>query len=293
MKNYKNIKFINSFSKSKFVLININRKLYLKKKIRNPQKRDFESILKNNFFYKNIKIDNVKAQHIDIESLKDLKKKNYFITEYINGSSGDLILSNLGSNEINAISNFIREYFNYIQKRIHWVRFNRKIITNKLDEIYIKIKIPYLKKLFNKNKKNVLKEIDNINYYPNSFCHGDLTLSNMIIAKNKIYLIDFLKTYNDGIAQDLSKIYQEFILGWSSRKFKDKEFLRSETIYRKVIKNNFFYLFPKNIRKVLKFEILMTLLRIFPYVDKNDKVTIDWLSKSLNKLNKKNYLKIK
>ena len=75
MKNYKNIKFINSFSKSKFVLININRKLYLKKKIRNPQKRDFESILKNNFFYKNIKIDNVKAQHIDIESLKDLKKK--------------------------------------------------------------------------------------------------------------------------------------------------------------------------------------------------------------------------
>ena len=115
----------------------------------------------------------------------------------------------------------------------------------------------------------------------------------MIIVKNKIYLIDFLKTYNDGIAQDLSKIYQEFILGWSSRKLKDKEFLRSETIYRKVIKNNFFYLFPKNIRKVLKFEILMTLLRIFPYVDKNDKVTIDWLSKSLNKLNKKNYLKIK
>ena len=116
---------------------------------------------------------------------------------------------NLGAflNKINAISNFIREYFNYIQKRIHWVRFNRKIITNKLDEIYIKIKIPYLKKLFNKNKKNVLKEINNINYYPNSFCHGDLTLSNMIIAKNKIYLIDFLKTYNDGIAQDLSKIY--------------------------------------------------------------------------------------
>ena len=45
----------------------------------------------------------------------------------------------------------------------------------------------------------------------------------MIIEKNKIYLIDFLKTYNDGIGQDLSKIYQEFILGWSSRNLNERE----------------------------------------------------------------------
>ena len=46
MHSTKQIKFINSFSKSKFELININKKLYLKKKIQNPKKKDFESIQK-------------------------------------------------------------------------------------------------------------------------------------------------------------------------------------------------------------------------------------------------------
>ena len=289
MNNAKQIKFINSFSKSKFELINIDKKLYLKKKIQNPKKKDFESIQKNNFFYHNISIKNVKTQIIKIRSFNDLKKKKYFITDYINGYSGDLILRNLGCDEINLIKKFIREYFIFLQQEIKWVKFNKMIIIEKLKQIKIKIKIPYLIKLFNLNKKLVLKELNNIKFYPTSYCHGDLTLSNMIIEKNKIYLIDFLKTYNDGIAQDLSKIYQEFILGWSSRKLDERELLRSEIIYRKIIGYDFFYLFPKNICKVLKFEILMTLLRIFPYVDKNDTITINWLKKSLLKLNKKIY----
>ena len=183
---------------------------------------------------------------------------------------------------------FIREYFNILQNKVKWNKFDKMIVINKLKQVKKKIKIPYLIKLFDVNKKNILKEIDRIKYYPNSFCHGDLTLSNMIIIKNKIYLIDFLKTYNDGIAQDLSKLYQEFILGWSSRKLDERQLLRSKTIYKKIIRNNFFYSFPNNIRKVLKFEIYMTLLRIFPYVDKNDKITINWLEKSLQTLNEKN-----
>ncbi len=293
MQNFKKIKFINSFSKSEFILLNINKKLYLKKKIRNPKKRDYESILKNNYFYNELNINKVKSQYIDIRSFKDLKTKKYFLSEYINGSSGDLILTNLGSTEINIISNFIDEYFYTLKKKVKWVKFSKNIIINKLNNINIKTKIPYLKKLFFKNKKKILKEIKDIKYYPSGFCHGDLTLSNMIIAGDKIYLIDFLKTYNDGITQDLSKIFQEFILGWSSRKLNEREILRSETIYRRIIKDNFFNSFSQNIQKVMRFEVLMTILRIFPYVDKNDKVTINWLNKSLNRINNKNFFKIK
>ena len=113
-------------------------------------------------------------------------------------------------------------------------------------------------------------------------CHGDLTLSNMILKKNKICLIDFLKTYNDGILQDLSKVYQEFVLGWSSRQLSEQEKLRSKIICKKIINKKFFDLFSKKILKHLHFEILMTLFRIFPYVNKNDYLTIKWLKNSIN-----------
>ena len=48
MNNHKPISFSGSFSKSKFELISVNKKLFIKKKFINLKKRDFESILKNN-----------------------------------------------------------------------------------------------------------------------------------------------------------------------------------------------------------------------------------------------------
>jgi hypothetical protein len=290
MSEVKEIKFFNSFSNSKFELINKEKKIYLKKIISNPKIKDFESIQKNNFFNKTINIKNVKTQNIKIKSFNDLKKKKYFISEYIEGNAGDLILTNLGYNEIKLIKNFIEEYFIFLKKNVKWTKLEKEIVIVKLDKIKKKIKIPILMSLFKKNKKKIINELSYIKYFPRSFCHGDLTLSNMIITKKEIYLIDFLKTYNEGITQDLSKIYQEFILGWSARKLDKQDLLRSETIYQKIIPNNFFKSFSKKFRKVLKYEILMTLLRIFPYVNKNDKITINWLIKSFNKLNKKNYI---
>ena len=83
--------------------------------------------------------------------------------------------------------------------------------------------------------------------------------------------------------KDLAKIYQEFILGWSSRKLNKNEILRAKTIYNTILDENFFQIFKKNF-KLLKFEILMTLIRIFPYVDKKDIITINWLEYSVNKV---------
>ena len=135
------------------------------------------------------------------------------------------------------------------------------------------------------NFKDMLDEARaEINFYPNGICHGDLTLSNVIIEKKNIYLIDFLKTYHDSILQDLSKVYQEFILGWSSRYLNGNEKLRSEIYYKKIIDQNFFQLFSKKMLNFLNFEVMMTLFRIFPYVQKDDKITINWLLKSVEKV---------
>ena len=93
---------------------------------------------------------------------------------------------------------------------------------------------------------------------------------------------------SDSILKDLAKIYQEFILGWSSRKLNKNEILRAKTIYNTILDEKFFSGFSKKILKLLKFEILMTLIRIFPYVDEKDIITINWLEYSVNKV-LKNY----
>ena len=155
MDKIKKKQFINSFSKSKFELINKNKKLFLKKKISDPKKRDFESIQKNNFFNLNINIKNVKTELINISSFQDLKKKKYFISNYINGHVGDLILTNLGFIEINLLEKFIREYFTILQNKVKWNKFDKMIVINKNKPYENRIKI----------LSEILSKIDTDNIY--------------------------------------------------------------------------------------------------------------------------------
>ncbi len=128
----------------------------------------------------------------------------------------------------------------------------------------------------------------NIYKYDYFDCHGDFTLSNIIVnSKNKkIILIDFQNTYEENILQDFSKIYQEFILGWTSRNFSEINQLRSSIVYRSIISNNFWNIVNKKMLNSLKIEFLMTILRIVPYVKKNDKITFNWIIKSFNIIKK-------
>ena len=49
---------------------------------------------------------------------------------------------------------------------------------------------------------------------PASFCHGDMTLSNIIFAEN-IYLIDFLDSFVESYWIDLIKLRQDLVYFWS------------------------------------------------------------------------------
>ena len=283
MKNKIKISFNSSFSKSNFELINYQNQLFLKKKFSEPKDRDFESIQKNNFFKNNFKIKNLKINKIYIKNSAEFKKKKYFLTNYIDGYSGDLILKNHGLKEIKILKNFLKDYFNTLKKNMVWKKLEKKKFIKKINEISKNTKNKYLKNIFEANKKVLIKNLNKIQNYPVGLCHGDLTLSNIIIKRNKIYLIDFLKTYNDGISQDLSKVFQEFVLGWSARHLNEDSILRSKIIYENILEKNFFNSFSNDIKTVLKFEILLTLLRIFPYVKNNDKITIKWLENSIKK----------
>lgn len=288
MNDRKAIEFPGSFSNSKFELYRLSDKVVLKKKIKRPNYRDFESLKKNNLLINVLKIKNLNIQKISVKSYRDFVKRKSYLTTYVNGLSGELIILNSSLKEINLIKNYLNLHFKILMKNNKFVNIDQNIFLNKLREIEKKTLSLDLKIFLKKNKNIMKKYINNISTYPSGICHGDLTLSNFIINKNQIYLIDFLKTYHDSILQDLSKIYQEFILGWSSRFTSKNQKLRSKLFCEKVVDVDFFNSFPINLRKYLYFEILMTLFRIFPYVKQKDKITINWLKDSIKFVIKNN-----
>jgi len=46
-------------------------------------------------------------------------------------------------------------------------------------------------------------------------CHGDLTLSNMLFKHQQLYLIDFLDCFVESPLQDIVKLRQDTLFGWS------------------------------------------------------------------------------
>ena len=157
-----------------------------------------------------------------------------------------------------------------------------KIKNKKFLKIYIKKHIPNFKKILE----------NNVIYYPKkNDCHGDLTLANMIIndKKKKLVLIDFLKTHNDNIIQDYSKLYQEFQLGWSGRYFNSIQNTRSLIVYQSIINNSQWRSLDIKLKKAIIIETYMTLFRILPFVNLKDKVTIKWIDVSLNKIKNLNF----
>jgi len=50
---------------------------------------------------------------------------------------------------------------------------------------------------------------------PQTFCHGDLTFTNIIFNKNRLYLIDFLDCFIDSFLCDLIKLKQDLYYHWS------------------------------------------------------------------------------
>jgi len=115
--------------------------------------------------------------------------------------------------------------------------------------------------------------------FPMGPCHGDLTLSNVILDPvSGITLIDFLDTFLETPLQDVAKLKQDFVYGWSFRKDPPALTIKAEILCR--------HHFPQAIVQIermyptqVRLLTLMTLARIAPYV--KDAVTQQWLVRSL------------
>lgn len=125
-----------------------------------------------------------------------------------------------------------------------------------------------------------LKMIEKDVIYPAGPCHGDLTLSNVILSTGGgVKLIDFLDSYIETPLQDVAKIRQEFDFSWSFRKLDEPSRIKA-----KIFCTNFFPRAVIDLERIypLASRIFshMALIRICPYV--KDDVTKQWLINSLN-----------
>jgi aminoglycoside phosphotransferase (APT) family kinase protein len=111
-------------------------------------------------------------------------------------------------------------------------------------------------------------------------CHGDLTLSNMILSPSRgLVLIDFLDTYFESPLQDVAKLQQDFFYGWSCRKSDGNLKIKSE-IFNRIAAPRFARELQTRYRHASVLFSLLCLSRIAPYLN-GDPQTECWLIRSL------------
>lgn len=278
----------NSYSLSQFEVLK-KRSVFIKKSFSKIDGRVLDSIYKQ-INFKKIEFNNIKILSPVIYNFSKKKffKNRFLVMQYIDGLSGDQILTESDLETTNILKSFFTYYLEKNSKTIDWIKIDKKNILRKLNEINKNIKIKRLKILYKTIFKKINKYYPQQIKWPSSYCHGDLTLGNIIIKEKRIYLIDFLKTYNEGIVQDLAKIIQEIYLGWSSRYFNSNLKIRSNIFYEKIWPFEYWKNLDNYIKTLTYFESYITICRIMPYVKINDEITINWLYDSFKSLNKNN-----
>lgn len=179
------------------------------------------------------------------------------------------------------IDNFVEKIIFIIEDYISKCTFqkiNKEILSQKINNIENNIK-NIDKNIFNDddnqiiNKSltylnNKISEIININI-PIGYCHGDLTLSNILIdpLNNKLFLIDFLDSFIESPIFDIVKIRQDTKFCWTLELYNhnlDKNKIR---IIMNELDNKIDNYFKKYVyyELIYKYFEIMNILRIIQY----------------------------
>ena len=108
-------------------------------------------------------------------------------------------------------------------------------------------------------------------------CHGDLTLENIIVKDNQLYLIDFLDSFYDCWIMDISTIMQDVQTMCHIDMMKKPKSIPSYAclVFRDILMDTVKRVSPEDYLEVY-YALLLKLIRIFPYT--KDKETYDFLN---------------
>ena len=132
----------------------------------------------------------------------------FFDMEYIPDSGFYDFFKNSSPFKLNQFIESIVEYFDQIFLEADF-QDSREVILEKLlslrKESKYKSFIDRLIKITNSQSMEI----------PITYCHGDLTLSNILFASEKFYFIDFLDSYIESVLIDIAKLKQDLYHFWN------------------------------------------------------------------------------
>ena len=118
---------------------------------------------------------------------------------------------------------------------------------------------------------------------PSSGCHGDLTLENIIVRNDQLYLIDFLDSFYDSWVLDMGTLLQDVQTMWS---YRNAGSVSMNTTLRLLVFRDLLLDAVKQIDsryiKEIYYALLMKLVRIYPYT--TDALTLGFLDEKLEQV---------
>ena len=202
----------------------------------------------------------------NVETPKVLRKEDsYFDMEYVTGRSFDEYFSVCSVNDIDFVFDSLCGYFDGLISNAQYYQpeVSKKRLLDKIDSLMTHTH--HLGDLYHIRQcvRTISMKI------PQTFCHGDLTFTNIIFNKNRLYYIDFLDCFIDSFLCDLIKLKQDLYYHWSLDVQGIKN-LRIRQIYsflwRKLEKRYSQYV------ETIEFDVLdiLNTLRLEPYLTNED-----------------------
>ena len=202
----------------------------------------------------------------NVETPKVLRKEDsYFDMEYVTGRSFDEYFSVCSVSDIDFVFDSLCGYFDGLisHSQYYQPEVSKKRLLDKINSLETHTR--HLTDLY-----HIRQMVNSITMkIPQTFCHGDLTFTNIIFNKNRLYYIDFLDCFIDSFLCDLIKLKQDLYYHWSLDVQGIKN-LRIRQIYsflwRKLEKRYSQYV------ETIEFDVLDVLntLRIEPYLTNED-----------------------
>ena len=196
-------------------------------------------------------------KNVDAPKVYDVQS-DYFDMEYIPGNTFSEFFSTASVNDVEFVVQTLFDYFDSLISTSRMVDVKSKLLK-KLDSLeektFHKQYIGFLRKYVETNSMIV----------PHTFCHGDLTFSNIIFHRNRLFFVDFLDCYVDTYLSDLVKLKQDLYYFWGM-KTQRVESLRIEQIFTHIwnrLYTRYNTIINSNAFKLL--DVLNT-LRIEPYL---------------------------
>jgi hypothetical protein len=200
---------------------------------------------------------------------------------YIEGVSGAQISAHGNKATARNLRLSLNNYFINAIANSKEETIDTNIIKTKIESVYDNCNQKHLRKELDKSHQWFNKNLPSKLNIPIGKCHGDLTLSNIIITQNhELYLLDFLDSFLESPLQDAAKVLQDMIYGWSFRHESEALRLRSQ-LFCESAYPDYINILSRIYNKEMDIFRLLTIIRIAPYISEDDKATKNWFSRTI------------